>query len=68
MEILINGESREVGNARTLAQALECAHVATDRGGIAVAVNDQVVPRSSWNELELRSHDRVEVIHAVQGG
>ena len=68
MEVVINGKTCEVGEARTLAQALERARVATDRGGIAVAVNDEVVPRSRWVDLALKSHDRIEVIHAVQGG
>jgi sulfur carrier protein len=68
MDIIINGETYDIGAAETLAQALERAGVATDGGGMAVAVNDEVVPRSRWNAHVLKSRDRIEVIHAVQGG
>ncbi|HXD28902.1 MAG TPA: sulfur carrier protein ThiS [Arthrobacter sp.] len=36
--------------------------------GLAVAVNDDVVPRSSWAGTRLQPGDRVELLSAVQGG
>lgn len=36
--------------------------------GIAVAVNQIVVPRSDWAATPLRSDDKIEIITAVQGG
>jgi thiamine biosynthesis protein ThiS len=36
--------------------------------GIAVAVNQTVVPQSQRGELELRESDTVEIIQAVGGG
>ena len=36
--------------------------------GIAVAVNDMVVPRARWKEYELADGDSVEIITATQGG
>jgi sulfur carrier protein len=36
--------------------------------GIAVAVNDAVVPRSTWADVLVGRGDRVEVVGAVQGG
>ena len=38
------------------------------RPGIAVAVNDEVVPRSQWPVREVRAGDRVEIVGAEQGG
>jgi sulfur carrier protein len=38
------------------------------RAGIAVAVNDEVVPRSQWSSVELVDGDRVEILTAAQGG
>ena len=35
---------------------------------VAVAVNDEVVPRDVWDEFNLRDEDRVEVVRAVSGG
>jgi sulfur carrier protein len=37
-------------------------------GGVAVAVNDEVVPRRVWSATALADGDRVEVLTAVQGG
>ena len=39
----------------------------TDRG-IAVAVNQIVVPRADWAATTLRPDDKIEIITAVQGG
>lgn len=38
------------------------------RPGIAIAVNDRVVPRSAWATTILAPDDRVEVLHAIAGG
>ncbi|MGI5190923.1 sulfur carrier protein ThiS [Promicromonospora sp. CA-289599] len=36
--------------------------------GVAVALDDAVVPRSAWGTTYVRPGDRVEVVTAVQGG
>lgn len=36
--------------------------------GVAVALDDAVVPRSAWGTTNVRPGDRVEVVTAVQGG
>jgi len=38
------------------------------RTGIAVAINDEVVPRSQWAERRVLPGDRVEIVGAEQGG
>lgn len=35
---------------------------------VAVAVNDEVVPRHLWDEYNIRNEDKVEVVRAVSGG
>jgi sulfur carrier protein len=67
MQLTINGETREVEDIRTLAQLIASLELPGVEG-IAVAVNDTVVPRSRWDATALASGDRIEVIHAVQGG
>lgn len=39
-----------------------------ERKGVAVAVNGNVVPRSTWSTHALADGDRVLVIRATQGG
>jgi sulfur carrier protein len=62
---MVNGTARavEVTDLAGLVAQLTPAH-----RGVAVAVNGEVVPRSSWTTVELRDGDRVEVLTAAQGG
>ena len=39
-----------------------------EQKGIAVAVNAEVIARAIWADMRLRNGDRVDIIHAVQGG
>ncbi|MBL3655157.1 sulfur carrier protein ThiS [Fulvivirga sediminis] len=36
--------------------------------GVAVAVNQQVVPRTAWKKKSIKSHDQLLIITATQGG
>ena len=36
--------------------------------GIAIAVNDKVIPKPEWEKFCLQSGDRILAIGAVQGG
>jgi len=36
--------------------------------GVAVALNDAVVPRGAWPSTVVAAGDRLEVVTAVQGG
>lgn len=66
MEILINGERRELAGGCTLAQLLDEAGYAGRR--VAVEVNREIVPRSRHAERRLADGDRVEIVHAIGGG
>ncbi|MEV1179433.1 sulfur carrier protein ThiS [Nonomuraea sp. NPDC049784] len=66
MIVTINGAAHEVADGTTVAQAVRTLTSATT--GVAVAVNDEVVTRSSWETTALGDRDRVEVLTAVQGG
>jgi sulfur carrier protein len=54
--------------APKIADALVAIGLSPEATGIAVAVNMEVVPRSLWGEVILKSGDAVEVITARQGG
>jgi sulfur carrier protein len=36
--------------------------------GLAVAINDTVVPRADWATHAVQPHDRILLIRATQGG
>jgi sulfur carrier protein len=64
--ITVNGESAPLEVA-TVAELLAARGVSEQRG-VAVALNDAVVPRPQWPEARLRPGDRVEIIKVVGGG
>ena len=36
--------------------------------GVAVALNDEVVEKTAWSKVELKSNDNILIIKATQGG
>jgi sulfur carrier protein len=66
MNISVNGELSSASDGATVAELVDT--VAGRRRGVAVAVNEDVVPRAHWEETALRPGDRVEILTAVQGG
>lgn len=68
MNVVVNGEPRELPQDATVADVLRALDVVTTAAGIAVACNGDVVLRARWEQQRLAAGDRVEVLHAVQGG
>ncbi|MBB2912782.1 sulfur carrier protein [Streptosporangium becharense] len=66
MKVTVNGIAHELPAGATVAQAVLI--LTENRSGVAVAVNDEVVPRGGWDSTALAEDDRVEVLTAVQGG
>lgn len=68
MQLTVNGKNEEVGDGATVAELLAGRGIEGDAAGVAVAVNNAVVPRNEWGATPLHDGDAVEIIHAVQGG
>lgn len=66
MKIIVNGAEREVPDGTSVAGVV--AELTVPPAGMAVALNDQVVPRAGWETTVVGEADRVEVLTAVQGG
>ena len=66
--ISLNGRSCEVPAGESLAVVLRDLGIAPDARGVAVAVDDEVVPRAAWESFALPAGARVEVLTAMQGG
>jgi sulfur carrier protein len=67
MRIHLIDTARELPANATLADLAHDLGLAA-RHGVAVAVNDTVVPRAAWPVHALADGDRVLVIQATQGG
>lgn len=66
MTIIVNGEPREVAEGATVAGVVET--VTRAPSGVAVAVNGELVRRSTWSSTPLHEADRLDVVTATQGG
>lgn len=66
MNVLINGESREVPESVNLTTLLELFSLPSQR--VAVELNRNVVRRVDWETVTISEGDKIEVIHFVGGG
>ncbi len=66
MQIIINGKSRELGEGTTLAMLV--ATLADDMRAIAVELNREIVPKSTYAQTVLKEGDKLEVVQFVGGG
>ena len=66
MRIVLNGESRDVPEACSVASLLAELQIRDDR--VAVEVNLNIVDRRTFEGTALRDGDRVEVIGFIGGG
>lgn len=62
----INGKPANLKG--TLLDVLKENGITLETPGVAVAVNEEIIFRSFWHKLKLKDKDRIEIIHAVQGG
>jgi len=67
IEIQVNGEATAVA-AATLTELLAGRSLPAKGRGIAVALNETVVPRARWPETRLKPGDRVEIVRPIVGG
>ena len=65
--IRVNDAPRSFAAGTTLAELVRDLGLA-DRKGVAIAINNAVVPRATWPTHLLVDGDRVLVIRATQGG
>jgi sulfur carrier protein len=66
MRLMVNGTERDIAAGATVDALLQT--LALRREGVAVALNDDVVPRAEHATRTLNDGDRLEIIVAVAGG
>ena len=66
MNIIVNGEDKQVTDGYTAAELVEAMGLTGKR--IAMEVNLEIVPRSTYPDFVFNKDDRIEIVHAVGGG
>ena len=65
--VLINDKSYPLNNAVGLAELLATLGIVVEKG-VAIAVNNSVVPKSQWVDFNINKNDKIILIKATQGG
>ena len=66
MNILLNGESKQVADGITATQLIEQLGLQDKR--LAMEVNMEIVPRSTFDNYRFQPEDKVEIVLAIGGG
>ncbi|MDF2457404.1 MAG: thiamine biosynthesis protein ThiS [Cytophagaceae bacterium] len=67
MTVFVNDQVQDLKTQFTLIALLSQLSL-DEQKGIAVAVNNHVVPKKNWNSHLLSEQDKVTIIRASQGG
>jgi thiamine biosynthesis protein ThiS len=66
IEIIVNGEKREIPAGLGVSGLLSHLGLAVDR--VAIERNLEILRRSEWISTRVQSGDRFEIVHLVGGG
>lgn len=66
MKVQVNNKEVETHPNSTLIQL--ASQLELPLVGVAIAVNNQMIPRTEWESLSLRENDNLVVIKAACGG
>jgi sulfur carrier protein len=68
MEITINNQLRSIAADSVTVQHILDLEIPKRQKGIAVAVNNVIVPKTEWESYPVLSQDKIVIIKATQGG
>lgn len=66
IQISVNNNSQSVAKETSVAALLKTIN--QSENGIAIAINDQVIPKARWKTKILNNQDKLLIITATQGG
>lgn len=66
IQVVINGEPREVPDGLNIAALL--AHLGITAERVAIERNRDILPRANWQSTLVQPGDSYEIVHFVGGG
>lgn len=66
MKVQVNSKEVEIALNSTLTQLTALLELPSQ--GIAIAVNNKMIPRANWEEFSLQENDNLVIIKAACGG
>ena len=67
MNIYVNDDATQIQDGSTLQFLIDNLNIKRKKG-IAVAVENQVIPRNQWEHFYLKEDSKIVIIQATQGG
>jgi sulfur carrier protein len=67
MQVTINKQNYQFDENTSLEKAIELLEL-KETNGIALALNEEIIPRSEWQKTILFDEDKIIIIGAVAGG
>jgi len=68
MEITINSRPKTLSETEISVQQLLNDEIPGKQKGIAIAINNKVVPKTDWESKTIVDKDNIIIIKATQGG
>ncbi|WP_348813238.1 sulfur carrier protein ThiS [Flavobacterium maritimum] len=68
MELKINNQTKHFTTDSLTVQELLDLEIPAKQNGIALAINNTVIPKSLWNSHTIKETDDILIISATQGG
>ena len=66
MKVQVNNKEVKITDASTITQLTEQLELSSQ--GIAIAVNNKMIPRTEWDKFVLHESDNLVIIRAACGG
>jgi sulfur carrier protein len=66
MHVFVNGEPRDVGDAKSVRDVV--VQLGLTEGPVAVELNREIVPRAEHASQRVQEGDVLEIVHFVGGG
>ena len=66
MKVQVNNKEVEITSSSTISQLK--AQLELPVQGVAIAVNNKMIPRTEWDTFSLQENDKVVIIKAACGG
>ncbi|WP_069469742.1 sulfur carrier protein ThiS [Candidatus Marithrix sp. Canyon 246] len=66
MEIYLNSELKSVADNLTISNLIQ--DLGLEKKRFAVEVNLDIIPRSQFEQFQLKNQDKVEIVQAIGGG
>jgi len=69
MQINLNGEKRTIPNTSNLVSLVSLlSQLNIDPKKVAVEINLQIIPKSSFFQTNIKDGDNIEIVHFIGGG